>query len=215
MPPGRPRSRNSQRAILAATVELLEEAGWSRLTIEKIAARAGVGKQTIYRWYDGDLGRIVVEAYIDASDERVEIPDTGSVRADLTAIVVPVAAMNSNRGSGLALANRSLMAHAQVSDLFAAQYRALHEHWRDVMLAAVRRGVDRGELVAETDPDLVVDQLLGLQWYRLLVGHLPTTEDDAVESVDTALAYWTASSSSSNAPRTSASSSSKPSSAGA
>jgi AcrR family transcriptional regulator len=192
MPTGRPRSAASRRAILDATVALMEEAGWSGLTVERIAARAGVGKQTIYRWYDGDLGRIVVEAYLEASDERVAPPDTGSVRDDLLAIVVPVAAMNAERGAGLALANRSLMAHAQVVEAFGERYRALHEHWRGPMLDAVRRGVGRGELREGTDADLVVDLLLGLQWYRLLVGHLPTTVADAAASVDAALAAYLA-----------------------
>lgn len=187
---GRPRSEASRRAILGAAVELLEERGWSGLTVEGLAARAGVGKQTIYRWYDGDLGRVVVDAYVGASDERVEPPDTGSVREDLVAVVVPVARMNADRDAGLAMANRSLMAHAQTHQAFAAAYAELHAHWRAPMLAAVARGVDRGELVAETDTDLVVDSLLGLQWYRLLVGHRPTTEEDAEASVDAALARW-------------------------
>jgi AcrR family transcriptional regulator len=190
MSPGRPRSEASRRALLDATVELMEESGWAGLTIEGLASRAGVGKQTIYRWYDGDLGRIVVDAYVDVSDERVAPPDTGSVRDDLRAIVVPVAAMNADREAGLALANRSLMAHAQVAEAFAERYRTLHEHWRGPMLDAVRRGVERGELRRGTDPDLVVDLLLGLQWYRLLVGHQPTTEADAVASVDAALAAY-------------------------
>jgi AcrR family transcriptional regulator len=190
MSAGRPRSEASRRALLDATVELMEESGWAALTVDGLAARAGIGKQTIYRWYDGDLGRIVVEAYLDASDERVEPPDTGSVRDDLLAIVVPVAAMNADRVAGLALANRSLMAHAQVAEAFAERYRTLHEHWRGPMLDAVRRGVGRAELRADTDADLVVDLLLGLQWYRLLVGHLPTTADDAAASVDAALAAY-------------------------
>ena len=190
MSAGRPRSEASRRALLDATVQLMEESGWAGLTVDGLAARAGIGKQTIYRWYDGDLGRIVVEAYLDASDERVEPPDTGSVADDLRAIVVPVAAMNVDRDAGLALANRSLMAHAQVAEAFADRYRTLHEHWRGPMLEAVRRGVARGELRAGTDADLVVDLLLGLQWYRLLVGHLPTTGADAAASVDAALAAY-------------------------
>jgi AcrR family transcriptional regulator len=190
MPAGRPRSEASRRAILGAAVELLEEHGWSGLTVEGLAARAGVGKQTIYRWYAGDLGRVVVEAYVGASDERLEPPDTGSVHADLVAIVVPVARMNRQRDRGLAMANRSLMAHAQTHPRFAEQYLELHRHWRGPMLEAVRRGVARGELREDTDADLVVDMLLGLQWYRLLVGHRATTVRDAETSVDCALARW-------------------------
>jgi AcrR family transcriptional regulator len=189
---GRPRSEASRRAILDAAVELLEERGWAGLTVEGLAARAGVGKQTIYRWYAGDLGRVVVEAYVGASDERIEPPDTGSVRADLVGIVVPVARMNRRRDHGLAMANRSLMAHAQTHPEFAEQYRELHQHWRAPMLEAVRRGVARGELVEGTDADLVVDILLGLQWYRLLVGHRTTSAREAEASVDGALAAWLA-----------------------
>jgi AcrR family transcriptional regulator len=180
---GRPRSEASRRAILEAAVELLEEGGWAALTIEGLAARAGVGKQTIYRWYGGDLGAVVVEAYL-------EPPDTGSVREDLVGIVVPVARLGAGRDRGLALANRSLMAHAQVSAAFAEQYTALHAHWRRPMLEAVARGVERGELRPDTDADLVVDLLLGLQWYRLLVGHLPTDAAAAEASVDAALAAY-------------------------
>ena len=160
------------------------------LTVEAIAARAGVGKQTIYRWYGGDLGRIVVDAYIGASDQRLDPPNTGSVRGDLLGIVVPVARLNHDRDTGTALANRTLMAHAQTHPAFAETYRALHEHWREPMLAAVRRGVRRGELRRGTDANLVVDLLLGLQWYRLLVGHAQTTPKHARASVDAALAAY-------------------------
>jgi hypothetical protein len=79
------------------------------------------------------------------------------------------------------------MAHAQTHPDFAETYAELHGHWRAPMLAAVRRGVERGELRADTDPDLLVDLLLGLQWYRLLVGHRPTTAQDAAASVHTVL----------------------------
>ena len=168
----------------------MEEGGWASLTVAGIAARAGVGKQTLYRWWDGDLGRIVVETYLEASDERVEPPDTGSVRDDLVAVVTAVAALGPDRDRGLPLANRSLMAHAQVHPGFAEQYAALHRHWRQPMLDAVARGVGRGELAPDTDADLVVDLLLGLQWYRLLVGHLATTPAEAELSVDVALARY-------------------------
>ena len=186
----RPRSELSRQAILDATVELLEEGGWGALSIEAIAGRAGVGKQTIYRWYGGDLGRVVVDAYVGASDDRLEPPDTGSVRDDLVGIVVPVARLNDDRDTGTALANRSLMAHAQTHADFGQTYRALHQHWRGPMVDAVRRGVRRGELRRGTDADLIVDLLLGLQWYRLLVGHLPTRPRDARASVDAALAAY-------------------------
>ena len=186
-PRGRPRSDASRRRILAAAAELLEAGGWSALSVEGIAARAGVGKQTIYRWYGGDIGRIVVEATVGVGQERASTPDTGTVRGDLLALLVPVASLNADRDAGIGLANRSLMAHAQVSRDFAATYATLHEHRRGPLADVVRRGVARGELVPETDPDTVVDLLLGLQWYRLLIGHIPVGEASTVAAVDALL----------------------------
>ena len=87
--------------------------------------------------------------------------------------------MGGDRDHGLGLANRALIAHAQQSPQFAVVYAELHEHWRAPMLEAVRRGVARGELRRATDAYLLVDLLLGPQWYRLLVGHREVSARDA------------------------------------
>src|SRR5688572_21264432 len=77
------RSETSHRAIVAATQELLVELGYRELTIEGIAARAGVGKQTIYRWWPSRAA-LALEAYLGGSDAVLQPPpDSGDVRKDV------------------------------------------------------------------------------------------------------------------------------------
>lgn len=94
------RSERSRRAIYDATLALLAENGYGKLTIEAIAARAGVGKQTIYRWWPSKAD-VLLDAYLDlgeqatkaASDKggyeetQYEIPDTGDIEADLKYVI--------------------------------------------------------------------------------------------------------------------------------
>jgi AcrR family transcriptional regulator len=188
-PPDERRRRASSRAaILEATVALLEEVGYRGLTVEGVAQRAGVGKQTIYRWWGGSKAALVLEAFGDVGDRRVEPLDTGDVRADLLAVLAPV--FDLHAGSlrrGTALANKTLMAEAQLDPGFHERYAALHAHWRGPLATAVARGVERGELAPETDPGTVVDLLLGGAWYRLLLEHAPLDPAAAVVLVDTVL----------------------------
>lgn len=181
------RSADSHRRILDATVELLERFGYRELTIEGVARRAGVGKQTIYRWWHGSKPDLVLEAFTDASDVRVAPPDTGNVRGDVLAILEPVFDLQADLRTGTALANKTLMAEAQLDADFHPRYVALHRHWWGPLRAAIERGIDRGELPMDTDPDLVVDTLLGFAWYRLLLEHSPLDQRAAAAVVDLVL----------------------------
>ena len=88
------RSERSRRAIYDAALDLVAEVGYPRTTIEGIAARAGVGKQTIYRWW-GSKADVLLEAFLDlstqaareAGQEPYAIPDTGDLAADLKAVL--------------------------------------------------------------------------------------------------------------------------------
>jgi AcrR family transcriptional regulator len=79
---GRPRDEASRQAILHAASDLLEERGYLQLTIEEIAAAAGVGKPTIYRWWPSKA-ELVIEAYLSRADARLSMPDSGRLDADL------------------------------------------------------------------------------------------------------------------------------------
>src|ERR1039458_8160321 len=78
--PGRPRSEQSRRAILRSTLNLLQHTGFPDLTIEAIAADAGVGKTTVYRWWP-DKGALVVDAFASSAEDELHFPDSGSGRS--------------------------------------------------------------------------------------------------------------------------------------
>ena len=93
------RRSSSHRAILAATRELIAQQGYGRLTIEGIAARAGVGKQTIYRWWPSK-GAVAIEALLDEVQPDIEFPSTGDFRADLEAVLGSVARLLADPRTG-------------------------------------------------------------------------------------------------------------------
>ena len=170
----RPRRRNRavHQAILTAAVELLESEGYRSLTIERIAERAKVGKQTIYRWWPNKAA-LVMEAFAAAGERRVPLPDTGTLSGDLEAILVPVFAQNADYAAGIAQANKGMMSEAQIDPAFRETYLALHRSWWAPLLVALERGQARGELRHDADCQALVDLMLGASWYRVLLEHAP------------------------------------------
>lgn len=160
------------RAILDATVYLLETIGYKKLSIEAIASRAGVGKQTIYRWWS-NKAEIVMEAYTAAGEERAPGIDTGSVVGDIEAILVPVFEINSDPNQGPARAVKSMMAEAQLDPQFRAEFMKLIMSWHGPLIDALERAKARGELRPDADSATLVDIILGATWYRTLLEHAP------------------------------------------
>jgi AcrR family transcriptional regulator len=177
---GRVRSPEAHDAVLAAATELLEEQGYQALTIGGIAERSGVAKSTIYRWWSSKP-ELVMEAYTATVSRRMPEPDTGSVAADLTAFVEHLyqGATWETRLRAL----RGLMAEAQLDSTFEEPFRNWVQTRRDVVLTLLARARDRGEIRADADLDLVVDQIFGVFWYRLLVRHLPLSAQAAADHV--------------------------------
>jgi AcrR family transcriptional regulator len=169
---GRRRSDRSHQAIIAATQELLVERGYRALTIEGVAARAGVGKQTIYRWWPSRAA-LVLEAYLVASD-RVQLPspDSGSAREDVRALIGWLAAVLAEPTGGRVVAG--LVGDLQHdSDLAEGFRQGVVPARRQAMLAALERGRERGEIRADADLELAVDALHGAVFYRLLLSGEP------------------------------------------
>lgn len=181
---GRPRSRKSQKAILAATHALLNESGTGGLTIESIARRAGVGKPTIYRWWP-TLADIVLEALLDLADTEIAVPESSSPRESLS-LFLRKSMEALNRGSGVHL--RFLMAQAQQDEAFRERFR---EHFvtarRKVLHSILLRATQAGRGAPVANRDLVVDMVFGAMWYRLLVGHAPLDEAFAEELTEAAM----------------------------
>jgi AcrR family transcriptional regulator len=160
------RRRSSHRAILAATRELIRERGYGSLTIEGVAARAGVGKQTIYRWWPSK-GAVAIEALLDEIELAIEFPDTGHLGRDLGALLVSVAELLGAPETGPPLT--ALLADTQHDD-------ALRELWRDQVFRPIRgRYLERvaaareaGQLPDDIADDEVLDCAFGPLWFRAL-----------------------------------------------
>jgi AcrR family transcriptional regulator len=169
---GRRRSDRSHQAIITATQELLVERGYRELTIEGVAARAGVGKQTIYRWWPSRAA-LVLEAYLVASDRvRLPTPDLGSTREDVRALLTWLAEVLAEPTGGRVVAG--LVGDMQHdSDLAEGFRRDVVPARRHAMLAALERGRERGEIRADADLGLAVDTLHGAVFYRLLLSGEP------------------------------------------
>jgi AcrR family transcriptional regulator len=186
-PRGRRRSDRSHQAIITATQELLVERGYRALTIEGVAARAGVGKQTIYRWWPSRAA-LVLEAYLVASD-RVQLPspDSGSAREDVRALIGWLAAVLAEPTGGRVVAG--LVGDIQHdSDLAEGFRQNVVPARRQAMLAALERGRERGEIRADADLELAVDALHGAVFYRLLLSGEPLDAVFAERLADQVLA---------------------------
>jgi AcrR family transcriptional regulator len=183
---GRPRSQEADRAILTATAELLADRGLSAMSIEEVAARAGVGKTTIYRRWPSK-GLLALDAFVTSFREAQPPNDTGTLRGDLLAALHAWVRAVTQTPMGPMLT--SLIAEAQHDP-------ELRGAWRDRVLEPLRvqhrimldRAIERGEIPASVDRDVVLDLFFGAAEHRLLLGHLPMTDAFIDAVVDVILA---------------------------
>lgn len=168
--PGRPRSEAARRAILGAAMRLLAADGYRALTMEGIAAAAGVGKQTVYRWWPSKAA-VVLTALAEHAEEEIRLPDTGDGRVDVARFLRDTfAALRGSAGPAV----RALMAEAQLDPAFAAEFRErLIDRRRAGLRALLARARARGELAPDANLDLLMDLAYGVMWYRLLLEHAP------------------------------------------
>src|SRR5262245_35317422 len=181
-PPGRPRSAEVDQAILEAAVELFAEGGLDGLTVEGVAARANVGKATIYRRYPGKIDLVVAACRSFAVDGTDAAPDTGTTRGDLRALVDWLIALLTTTPLGRALP--MLVAdRARVPEL-AEAHRAIVAEKRAVHREALQRGIDRGDLRADADLEVLIDSYVGPIFYRFLISDAPLDDVFADELVE-------------------------------
>ncbi len=162
---GRPRSEQAHRAILNATLEMLVEVGFSALTVEGVAQRAGVGKATIYRRWTSKLP-LVIEAY--GLLPQLEEVDTGNVVTDLEEMLRNyLRLLTSTPLRAVIPSIAGERAHnPELSELFDPIVRAR----RRPLIAVFRRAVARGELSADLDLELAADLVVGPITTRLFFG---------------------------------------------
>ena len=166
-PPGRPRSAEADRAILRATVDLLADEGYGGVTMEGVAARAGVGKATVYRRWP-TKSALVVDAISACRESAWQPPDTGSAREDLLAFVRGF--MQHLRTSDAGRVMPALVTELARSPELAVAFRdGFVQPRRARVLEAVRRGIERGEVRRDVDPEVVADAVVALLMHRFLI----------------------------------------------
>ena len=161
------RSEQARLAVLHAADDLLAERGFAGMTIEGIAARAGVAKQTIYRWWPSKVD-VLLDTLIDDSRESLAVPDTGSAIEDARRYLRALARFLTQDPAGQVLL--ALIGEAQHD---AAMAQVFHHRYLDPQRRAERamlaRGVASGELAAGLDVDRALDSLSGPLLYRAMV----------------------------------------------
>jgi AcrR family transcriptional regulator len=178
---GRPRSTAADAAILEAMRQALVELGWSKLTLGDVATRAGVAKTTLYRRWAGK-NELVVDAVAELFDE-LQLPDRGSLAADIEGVVLQFAAIldRPEAKSGL----MAVVAEATRDDDLRERIRSsIVDRQKRLVLEGRSRATARGELLPETDTeesarkaDLIFDMVAGAVVHRTLVSARPADEE--------------------------------------
>ncbi len=171
---------------MAAAAQILAERGLSGMSIEEVAARAGVGKTTIYRRWTS-RGTLALDAFLAEFQGQQPLPDTGTLRGDLLAALRAWIRAVTRTSAGPILAG--LIAEAQRDPELAVAWRErVVERLRSQHKIMLDRAVERGEISAGTDYEVVLDLLFGAAYHRLLHGHQPLTDRFARQVVDLVVA---------------------------
>ena len=178
------RRTRTQRAIISATLELLGSVRYANLTIEAIAAKAGVGKATVYRRWPSK-GAVVTEA-ITSTLRAEDPPATDAFPADLiAALETSIANYAGPRGRVLVAALAAdLVDDPAVLSSFVEDFV---QPRRRVVRSLIKRGICKGHIAPDRDPDLLMDMWAGAVIYRELMNHQPVPDDLATRMVDTVL----------------------------
>ncbi|MGA4842351.1 TetR/AcrR family transcriptional regulator [Streptomyces sp. G45] len=167
------RSERSRRAIYDAALALVGEVGYGKMTIEAIAARAGVGKQTIYRWWSSKSD-VLLDAFLDLAEQAnaqlseeagldapaQDIPDTGDLEADLKYVLrATVDEMTDPKFDAPA---RALAAEGVVNEALGAEFvTKLLEPQLQLYVKRLRAGQERGEVAPHVDPRIALELWTG------------------------------------------------------
>jgi AcrR family transcriptional regulator len=170
---GRPRDAQLDLAILDATRALLIATSYAELSMESVAARAGVGKKTLYRRWPSKAP-LVAEAVLDAYGRNgsFPVPDTGDIRADLLAWLVEHTEFIAEPANAALI--RALVAAAAANPVDNEELgRQLSMPQHDGLMTRLRRAAENGEVRPDADLDAIADGLIGALLLRLLTRPAP------------------------------------------
>lgn len=183
MPTGRPRDPQIDATVLDATLAVLDETGYGRLTIEEVARRAGATKPAIYRRWP--TRQHLALAALAVRLGQSPVPDTGCTLCDLgEGIGVFLAAFRQIRPGVLGALFADCAAVPELRDAFLT---TLFDPPREAVGQMLERAVERGDLRADVDRGLVLDMLSSVMHYRALFGHAPTTDHEVEQAVEALL----------------------------
>lgn len=179
--PGRPRSVAREQAILRSAGKLLLEAGMAGFTIERVAAEAGVSRVTIYKWWPS-RGALALDGFLHAVQDEIAYPDTGDLRADLTAQVASLIRLFRDTPAGQVLAG--LLGAAQQDRAMAQEFRDRWQRPRRALAEQVLRRAQReGQVRKDADLAVIIDQIYGPVYFRLIAGHEALSDELAAAIV--------------------------------
>ena len=164
---GRPRDENVHRAILDAARDLIRVEGYASFSIEGVASRAGVAKQSIYRRW-ASKGALLIDLYMDGLERPAPMP-ARSLANDLLAVLV----QTTKRVQDPTYENilKSVVVEAQNDpDMRKLVLQRIVQPRRDAAKAVINRAIESGELPRTTDPEMIVDFVFGAIWFNLLLG---------------------------------------------
>ncbi|MFA1541466.1 TetR/AcrR family transcriptional regulator [Actinomadura monticuli] len=181
------RSERSRRAVLDAARALVSEVGYAKVSIEAIASRAGVGKQTIYRWWPSK-GAVIFDSFLELSrgEDGVRLPDTGDLEADLKTVMRATVAEFADPvfEAPVRALNLEIVADPALADAYREKLAGPVDEAKKERLRSAQRA---GQLAADADLDLVLEVLYAPLHQRWLHRSGPLTPEYADALVEITL----------------------------
>jgi AcrR family transcriptional regulator len=182
---GRRPAQDVQKDVYDTVGALLLTEGMSALTFDRISRLAGVSKTTLYRWWPS-VGVLVLDCYVHAVETKLAFPDSGDLRADLLVQLHSFVEVMTRTPGGRVLAE--LIGAAQTDAALSVEYRRLYSSVRrQAAIDRLRSAQERGQIRPDVDLRVIVDQLWGAVYHRVLIPDEPVTDDFVEALVDNLL----------------------------
>lgn len=170
---GRRKAEDVRNATLSAAAELLLAEGVHALTFSKVAARAGVSKMTLYKWWPSP-GALAFDAYFNAFQATLAFSDTGDIRRDLTTQLYAFVDLLNRSGPVIAGIIGAAQGDPDLAETLSAHYVTQR---RALAVERLTCAQQAGQIRAEVDLETIVDQLWGAVYHRLLLPAQPLTTE--------------------------------------
>ncbi|HEX6515937.1 MAG TPA: TetR/AcrR family transcriptional regulator [Nocardioidaceae bacterium] len=172
---GRPRDPETDKRIISAAADLILRRGFERMTVDEVAAQAGVGKATVYRRWPSKQD-LAVKAMTELFTTEFPEPNTGSIRGDVTESIRRILRfVNTEEGQAFL---RTTIAESIRDPRIAKLYRESSERSEEAGRRILQRGIERGEVRPDINVDLTMEWLSGLLSARVISGRpLPTLDE--------------------------------------